>query len=104
MSPQGTRTICRLRVLTAGTCQLLVLTSPAAGGTEHVLSEQSGCRCKATTPFHPMMWSGGPALCCPPSWATWGQEEKGGVSASGRDMLWMAHCRMPSKECWEREA
>lgn len=22
-----------------------------------------------------------------------------GASASGRDMLWMAHCRMPSKEC-----
>lgn len=22
-----------------------------------------------------------------------------GTSASGRDMLWMAHCRMPSKEC-----
>lgn len=27
------------------------------------------------------------------------QEGKVGASASGRDMLWMAHCRMPSKEC-----
>lgn len=27
------------------------------------------------------------------------QEGKVGASASGRDMLWMAHCRMPSKGC-----
>lgn len=31
--------------------------------------------------------------------AVQGQEGKGAASASGRAMLWMAHCRMPSKVC-----
>lgn len=31
--------------------------------------------------------------------AVQGQEGEGAASASGRAMLWMAHCRMPSKVC-----
>lgn len=53
----------------------LVPTGPAAGGRVH----------DPSVPFR----------------ARWvaHQEGKVGASASGRDMLWMAHCRMPSKGC-----
>lgn len=50
-------------------------------------------------------WRGGSDLTEPlplprrEAWALRHQEGKVGASASGRDMLWMAHCRMPSKEC-----
>lgn len=42
-------------------------------------------------------------LPCFEDWAVLTQEGKVGASAMGRDMLWMAHCRMPSKECCRKE-